>query len=380
MICKLIGEHLSHSYSKLIHEAFGLYGYELAPLAPDALGDFLKNGEYHGLNVTIPYKKAVIPYCAELSETARAIGSVNTILRRPDGSLYGHNTDFGGFLALADRAGIAFEGKKVLIFGSGGTSLTAQAAARARGAREIVVVSRKGPVTYDSLGAHEDSEILIQTTPVGMYPHNADTLVDVGRFGRCEGVLDVIYNPLRTRLVREARARNIPASGGLFMLVAQAKEAAELFCGHEISEEITEEVYRTLLRRVANVVLVGMPGSGKTTVGKAVAKRLGREFFDVDELIETAEGMPIAQIFAQFGEAHFRKLEADCVAQCAVRSGVVIAPGGGAILNKESTALLSQNGRVYWILRDISKLDTSLRPLSKDRAALEEMYVRRSPL
>jgi shikimate dehydrogenase len=306
----LIGKTLGHSYSAEIHRAFGKYPYELKALPPEALGEFLSGGDFDGMNVTIPYKSDVIPYLDEIDDAARKIGSVNTVVRR-DGRLVGHNTDYAGFLSMAERAGISFAGKKVLILGTGGTSLTAQAVVRDAGASEVVVLSRRGESSYATLPRHLDSQIIINSTPVGMYPQNGEELIELRRFSRVEGVLDVIYNPLRTRLIDTAERLGIPSSGGLWMLVAQAALASGYFAGERPTESEVEAVYRSILTEKENIVLVGMPGCGKTTVAGLLAERSGREVIDTDRLVTEAAGMPIPEIFARYGEAEFRRLESE---------------------------------------------------------------------
>ncbi len=281
MECGLIGLPLGHSFSPRIHAALADYAYELREVKAEELAPFLAARAFRGVNVTIPYKKAVIPLLDALSPGAAEIGSVNTVVNE-GGKLTGYNTDVDGFLYLARRTGVPFEGRKVLILGSGGTSLTARAAAKREGAREIVTVSRRGPVTYESLAAHRDAEVIVNTTPVGMYPNNGEKLLSLADFPECRGVLDVIYNPLRTPLILEAEAEGIPASGGLPMLVGQAAEAARLFAGRVLSETQVEAAVSTLERELTNVVLVGMPGSGKSSVGRAAAELLGRPFLDTD--------------------------------------------------------------------------------------------------
>lgn len=378
----LIGYPLGHSFSPQLHQMLGDYPYELRPLKPEQLEDFLLREPFLGVNVTIPYKKAVIPYCARLTERARAIGSVNTLIRQPDGSLLGDNTDLYGLQTLARQAGVEMGGKKVLILGSGGASLTAQAAARLAGAREIVVVSRQGPEPYEGLARrHADAQILINATPVGMFPQSAAMAADPRDFPGLEGALDLIYNPLRSAFVQAAQAMGVPAQGGLTMLAAQAKAAAEGFTGNPIGEEQVERLCAALLAQRRNIALVGMPGAGKTTAGALLAQAMGRKFLDLDQQIEEAAGMPIPQIFERYGEAHFRDLEAQITARAGAETGCVVAAGGGAPLRPENRFALRQNSFVVWLQRDVSQLATQGRPLSAGGPkALGQMLERRSPL
>lgn len=378
----LIGFPLGHSFSPQLHRMLGDYPYELRPLEPDQLEQFLLHEPFLGVNVTIPYKKAVIPYCARLTDRARAIGSVNTLIRQPDGSLLGDNTDFYGLQYLARQAGVEMQGKKVLILGSGGASLTAQAVARQAGAREVLVISRQGPETYQGLARrHADAQVLINTTPVGMYPHAGQMAADPAEFPALEGALDLIYNPLRTAFVQAAQDRGIPAQGGLAMLAAQAKGAAELFTGKAMDEEKVAQMQAALLRQMRNIALIGMPGAGKSTAGALLARRLDRPFLDLDQLIEQRAGMPIPEIFQRYGEAHFRDLEAEVTAQAGARTGCVIAAGGGAVLRPENRRALRENSLIIWLQRDIGRLATQGRPLSAGGPeALARLLGQREPL
>lgn len=376
----LIGEKLSHSYSPEIHTELGDYDYHLYSVAPENLSDFILNRDFQGLNVTIPYKKAVIPFCAELSPLARKIGSVNTLLRRSDGSLYGDNTDYYGFTYMAENAGVSFAGKKVLLLGSGGTFLTAKAVIEDAGAKEIIQVSRSGNVNYQNLNAHFDADIIVNTTPVGMYPDNGAKLINLTDFSACSGVLDVIYNPLYSALLLEAKKLGIPYCGGLPMLVAQAVKAAELFTGKPIPGYRIGAITHKLERKIANLILIGMPGSGKTSIGKEIAKILKRSFFDTDIMIEKETGKTIPEIFAKDGEAGFRELETEIISRLGKEKGAVIATGGGAVLNPLNQTALAQNGRIYLIERDLEKLARDGRPLSQTQEDLKIMYENRKPI
>lgn len=376
----LIGAKLGHSYSVPIHAQLGDYDYRLYERTEGEFIDLLRRRDFKGLNVTIPYKKLACELCDALSDTARDVGSVNTLIVRPDGSLYGHNTDIGGFIALSRHARVEIAGKKAVILGSGGTSLTAQTACRRLGAREVVVVSRKGPVDYDALYRdHADCQVLINTTPVGMYPSNGQSAADLARLPALTGVLDVVYNPDKTALVLDAEARGIPAAGGLYMLVGQAREAAELFTGRKIPESETERIYRQLRGEALNLILIGMPGSGKSSIGRTLAERMGRPFVDCDAEIVRRARKTIPDIFAQSGEAGFRKLEAEVVADLCKEKGTVIATGGGAILREDNVRAMRQNGRLLLVTRSLDALPMDGRPLSKSAEALKQMWVERQP-
>ena len=375
----LIGRTLGHSYSVPIHRALGNGAYALYPLEPEALGAFLARADLGGLNVTIPYKRDVLPYCKRLDETAREIGSVNTMVRERDGSLTGYNTDAYGLTYMASRAGISFAGRKVVVFGSGGASLTAQYVAKRGGARSVVVVSRGGADNYDNLERHADAEILINTTPLGMTPNTGELPADPARFPHCAGVLDLVYNPNITALLFRAEELGIPCTGGLSMLVAQAKAAEELFFGRSIPNSAIERVLAQTARDMQNVVLIGMPGSGKTTVGAALSRLSGRECVDLDEEIVLKAGMPIPAIFAERGEAAFRALERELAQRWGRESGKILVTGGGIVKDERNYYALKQNGRIYQIERDVSLLEREGRPLSAN-ADLTAMLCERAPL
>ena len=379
MIYGLLGKTLRHSYSKLIHERMGGYAYDLYETPEEGLEGLIRRPDMGGFNVTIPYKQTVIPFCDVLTPAAQAIGSVNTLYHDENGRLVGDNTDYFGFSYMARRAGISFAGRKVVILGSGGTSLTARRVAADEGAREIVIVSRSGPDNYENLSRHADAEILINTTPVGMYPHNEGKLVDLSQFPTCRGVLDVIYNPLATNLILSARDAGIPASGGLPMLVAQAAPAVERFSGKAVPASVIEETLEALTREVRNIVLVGMPGSGKSSIGRLAAELSGRAFRDTDEMVEAAAGCTIPALFAARGEAAFRELEARAVAEAARERGCVIATGGGVLLREENRRALRQNSRIVFLRRELSLLPASGRPISQTRR-IEDIYRERLPL
>ena len=376
----LIGEKLGHSYSKQIHHALCGYNYELMSIPREEIEAFLSARNFTGLNVTIPYKRTVIPHCDLLTDAAREIGSVNTLVMQSDGRLLGDNTDYAGFLYLARKVGLSFKGKKVLVLGSGGTSLTARAAVRHEGAREIVVVSRSGAVNYQNIYDHADVDIIVNTTPVGMFPNNGQCLIDLTQFSKLCGVLDVVYNPLSTALLLEAKRLGIPCGGGLSMLVAQAKYAAERFGKMLISDEQIGIIEQKMRKELTNLVLVGMPGSGKTTLAAACAESMGREVVEIDELIVQKAGMSIPEIFSKYGEAHFRALETETVAEVGRRTGLVISTGGGAVLRAQNVAAMRQNGLVVCLDRPLELLPTEGRPLSKGIDALRQMKEQRAPI
>ena len=375
----LLGEKLGHSYSPKIHDLLGGYPYDLIELKPEELGDFLQAGSFDGLNVTMPYKKAVIPYCAALTDRAKALGSVNTIVRQPDGTLLGHNTDYEGFRYLLKSADANIAGKKALVLGSGGASLTVQAVLKELGASSVVVISRSGPDNYENITNHADTSFIVNATPVGMYPSNGECRVQLEEFPRLEGVFDLVYNPLKTKLILEAERLHINCQGGLGMLVAQARGSAELFLERSIPDTVVEEITEQLTRSVRNILLIGMPGSGKTTVGRALAQKLGRPFSDLDSLIEEKAGKPIPAIFAQAGEESFRRLEHEVLRQESKKSGVVISCGGGIVTRPENLPFLHENSLVLWLRRPLEKLSTEGRPLSQSRN-VEELYRERKPL
>ena len=379
-----IGEHLPHSFSKEIHGEIADYAYKLQELTPDELPAFLAARSVRGVNVTIPYKQAVIPCLDETDPTARAIGAVNTIVNR-DGKLFGFNTDLYGLIRLIRRTGLDLSGKKVLIPGTGGTSRTAAFAAKQLGAREILKISRTGrdgSLTYeDALRDHTDAQIILNTTPCGMYPNPDARPLPLEPFTRLEGVVDVIYNPLRSRLVLDARARGIPAEGGLYMLVAQAVRASEIFLDTAYPEDLTDRIYARILRRKENVVLIGMPGSGKSAVGQILAEKTGRPFADTDQLIVEKAGKSIPDIFREDGEEAFRDLESEVIRDVSLQGGQVLSTGGGAILRPENVTVLRQNGRLFWLDRNPEDLiPTDDRPLADTDAKMKQLYRVRKPL
>jgi len=373
----LLGRKLGHSYSPQIHAYLGDYPYTLFEREPEDVEDFLKNGDFTAINVTIPYKKTVMPYC-RLTETAKYMGSVNTVIRQPDGSLLGHNTDYFGFTSMVKRSGLEPNGKKCLVLGSGGASVTAVAVLKEMGAN-VIVISRSGENNYDNLHLHTDASIICNCTPVGMYPHNGVSPIDLDLFPHLEGVLDMIYNPARTKLLMDAADRGLITSNGLWMLVAQAKEAAEWFLDRKLPDSLIAEVYSKMRLQMENIILIGMPGCGKSTVGKLLAENLGKTFADADEALVETFSKSIPDIFAEEGEAGFREKETAVLSELGKKSGLIIATGGGCVTQNRNYPLLHQNGTVFWLQRELDVLPTEGRPLSKS-VKLEEMYRVRKPL
>lgn len=377
----LIGEHLKHSYSCEIHAQIADYEYELHEIPPSGLGEFLKKREFNAINVTIPYKQDVIPYLDEISDTAKRIGAVNAIVNR-NGRLYGDNTDFAGMLALAKHIGVDMKGRKVLILGTGGASKTGHALAEYMGAQSVFYVSRSGKdgsISYEqAVTEHSDAQIIINATPVGMFPKQDGRPIDISAFPKLEGVIDAIYNPLRTNLILDAQERGIPAEGGLYMLSAQAVHASAVFRGIPLDESLVDKAFKSVKNDKQSIVLIGMPSSGKTTVGRILAEKCGKQLADTDEYIVRKIGMPISDFFAKFGEAEFRKIEKETVAELSATGGRIIATGGGAVLDAENVRALKQNGVLVFLDRRPENLvATDDRPLSSRRSALEKLYTER---
>ena len=377
MTCGLLGRKLGHSYSPQIHGRMADYAYVLFEKEPEELEDFLRSGDFSGINVTAPYKKDVIPFLDELTPIAQRLGAVNTVVRR-NGKLIGHNTDYFGFLTMVRSSGLTVSGRKILVLGSGGASNTAVAVLKELGA-DVTVISRSGENNYRNIDRHTDAAVIVNTTPVGMYPNTDAFPIDLTRFPKLEGVLDVIYNPARTSLLMQAESLGIPTGNGLLMLVAQAKEASEWFSGQTLDDALIPAIHRQLRQQMENIILIGMPGCGKSTIGAEVAKRVGKRFVDADAALVESAGRSIPEILATDGEEGFRKLETAVLGELGKQSGLVIATGGGCVTRQENYSLLHQNGMVFWLCRNLSSLPTEGRPLSKANK-LDEMYRIRKPL
>ena len=381
----LIGEKLGHSFSKDIHERIADYTFDLIPLSKEEFKTFMEKKEFTALNVTIPYKKDVIPYLDEMDEHAKAIGAVNTIVNR-DGKLKGYNTDFTGFLYMVKKHNVHMEGKKVLIIGNGGASAAIQAVVQHESAGSMVIVDvvpGNGAISYDEMfSSHLDAEIIINTSPIGMYPRIGNAPIDISMFHKCEAVLDVIYNPILTRLCFEAQEMDIKRVNGLEMLIAQAKQSVEFFLDKSIDDQIIDDIYQDMLRERCNIVLIGMPSAGKTTIGKMLENRMQKEFIDLDDIIIEKAGKSIPEIFEESGEAGFRAIETEAAIEVSKLNNKIIATGGGTIKHKVNMDYLRQNGITIFIDRDVDKLISSdpNRPLSKSSDALAKMHAERLPL
>ncbi len=375
---------MKHSFSKEIHGKLADYEYEIKEIPKDGLDAFMRSRDFLGINVTIPYKELVIPYLDVIDASAKAIGAVNTVVNK-GGKLFGYNTDFYGMCELFRHAGINPRGKRAAVLGTGGTSKTARAVLEALGAAEILSVSRtksENCISYGELyESFSDTEIIVNTTPVGMFPNTENSPVFTERLPKLSGVIDAVYNPIRTELVLSALAGGIKAEGGLYMLVAQAVRASELFLEAAYPEGTLDKVYEEILASKENIVLIGMPSSGKSTLGKILSTVTGRDFFDTDSMVKENSGMEISDIFEKHGETYFRELETEAVRSAADKNSVIIATGGGAVLNRKNIKALQRNGRLVFLDRELSELiPTDDRPLSKDRAALEKRYFERLPI
>lgn len=375
----LIGKTLKHSLSPKIHKHFYDYDYSLIELEENQVETFLKENNFNAINVTIPYKETVMPYLTRIDELAQKIGSVNTIKREADGSLTGYNTDYFGFYYLLKSNGINVKNKKTIVLGSGGASKTVCAVLNDLGAKNVTVISRTGENNYQNISKHFDAEIIINTTPVGMYPDNLNTPIDLTCFKDIQAVVDIIYNPLKTKLLLDAEKRNIKFANGLLMLVAQAKMAAEIFLDKKIPDSEIERVYKILQKQTENIVLVGMPGAGKSTIARELGKKLNRVVFDTDKVIEEKEQKTIPKIFEESGEDYFRDLETTVAKETGKKIATVIATGGGIIKKQENFDALKQNGFVIFLNRNLNELSLKGRPLSTNIERLKEMYIERQP-
>lgn len=376
----LLGRKLGHSLSPQIHHVFGDYPYELFCREPDELDEFFADESLTAFNVTIPYKVEAFKHCDELSESAKKIGSVNTVVRRADGTLFGDNTDYFGFSKMAERYGADFKGKKVIILGSGGASLTVQHVARDFGAEKVIVVSRSGENNYDNISIHSEAQIIVNTTPVGMFPNNCERLIDLSQFTKVECVLDLIYNPMKTQLLLDADELGIPNGNGLYMLVAQALRSAEQFFDRKFDDSLIDKAYSEIQNNFTNIVFIGMPGCGKSTVGKIIAEKFSKEFIDTDAEIVRISGRKIPQIFAEDGEKVFREIETEAVKETGKKLGCVIATGGGVVLKKINRDALKQNGIIIYLKRELSDLAVDGRPLSAGDNAVEKLYNERKEI
>ena len=373
----LLGRKLGHSYSPMIFDLMGGYRYDLFEREPDCIEDLLRKGDFDGLNVTIPYKKEVLQYLDEIDPLALRLGAVNTIVKK-DGKLFGYNSDYYGFLSLVQRTRIEPPNRKVLVLGSGGASVTVRAVLEDLGA-QVVLISRSGENNYTNLDRHRDAALIVNTTPVGMYPHNGSAPLSLEGFTALEGVLDLIYNPARTQLLMECEKYGIPGFNGLWMLVAQAKQSAQWFLGRELPDSLVSDIHQKLRDKMENIALVGMAGCGKSTVGRALAKETGKKFVDADAEVEDLAGKTIPEIFAQEGEEMFRRMETTVLAELGMESGLVIATGGGCVTREENYPLLHQNSRIIWLDRCPARLPTEGRPLSQ-KTHPAKLYEMRKPL
>ncbi len=374
----LLGKELKHSFSPMIHNMLGDYAYKLYEVKEEELQSFMKDNDLDGFNVTIPYKKEVMKYLDDLSDRAKVVGSVNTVVRRPDGTLYGDNTDMPGFLMKLEFAGLEVSGKKALVLGSGGASLAVKAALKELGAK-TVTISRSGPDNYENLDKHSDAEIIVNTTPVGMYPDNGKSPLSLSAFKNLKGVVDIIFNPNKTELLLQAEKLGIPYANGLYMLVAQAYESSKQFQQRDIPKQKIREIYNKILKNTMNIVMIGMPGSGKSTLSRKLSERMIRKVVDTDELVLKNTGRTPEEIIKTDGEEAFRRAETEAVMEAGKESGVIIATGGGVVTREENYPLLHQNGIMIYIEREIEKLAISNRPLS-ERNGVEELFKKREPL
>ena len=374
----LLGEHLSHSFSPQIHSLIADYSYGIKEVAKQDLSPFIASENFDFLNVTIPYKKDIIPLLSKLSEEAEKIGAVNTV-KRSNGKLIGYNTDYYGFAYTLKKIGISVEGAKVLVLGSGGASMPVKAVLKDRGAAQIVTISRSGENNYQNISKHSDADVIVNTTPVGMYPNNLEKLIDLSVFPNCRGVIDIVYNPLKTRLLLDAENLGIKNICGLPMLVAQAKRAAEIFTDKDIDDAKIEEIINIISYEMSNIILVGMPGCGKTTIGTAIAKLSNKTFIDCDEEFAKMFSISPAEAIKTLGEKKFRDMEHDVTLEVGKRTNCVIATGGGVVTRKENYEPLHQNGKIFFVERPLELLPLCGRPLSQSKGT-DKLYAERLPL
>lgn len=381
----LIGEQLGHSFSKEIHERIADYVYDLCPLNKEEFHAFMEKREFQAINVTIPYKQAVLPYLDEIDAHAKAIGAVNTIVHKKD-RLIGHNTDFSGFLYMVRHHNIQLKQKKVIVLGNGGASKAIQAVVQHEGAKEMIIVDIQQDstaISYEECYAHHsDAQIIINTSPVGMFPNITESPIDLTRFPSCHCVMDVVYHPILTKLCFDAQELGMKRVNGLEMLIAQAVYAAEFFLEKKLDEDLIDTIFRELQHKTCNIVLIGMPSAGKTTIGRMLAERLQKKFIDLDDVIIEKAGKSIPEIFAEEGEESFRKLESEAALELSKLTNHIIATGGGTIKKKENMDYLRLNGITIFIDRDVDKLISSdpNRPLSKSQEALKQLHTERLPL
>lgn len=378
-----IGKKLTHSFSKDIHAKLAPYEYELIELSESQIKPFFEKRDFEAVNVTIPYKETVIPYLDFVSDIAKRICAVNTVVNK-NGKLFGYNTDYYGMKALIEKAQIDIDGKKVLILGTGGTSKTAKVLVEDMGASSVVTVSRtkkENCITYDeAITKYSDAQVIINTTPSGMYPDCDSKPIDISHFNSLEGVVDAVYNPLCTNLVLDAKKKGIKAEGGLYMLVMQAVVAVEKFLDTQIPKEKAEKVFESILLSKQNIVLIGMPGSGKSTVGKLLDIK-GFEFVDTDEEIVKICGCTIKELINTKGEEYFRNLESQVIKEVSSKNACVISTGGGAVLRDENVRSLKRNGTLFFIDADFERLKaTDDRPLSDTYEKLKKLYNQRLPI
>lgn len=374
----LIAKKLSHSFSKPIHNELADYSYEYKEIQEHELEEFFTEKKFDGLNVTIPYKQTVMEFMDEISPEAQRIGAVNTVVNR-GGKLCGYNTDYYGFSYEIKESGAKIKGKNVIVLGNGGAANTVVCVLEDKGAKSVRVVT-SSELRAGDVKKYTDAQVIVNATPVGMFPNNGTAVVNIGDFPKCEAVLDLIYNPSKTQLILDANKKGLKTANGLGMLVAQAKRACEIFTDSVIKNSEIDRISRLIEKQTKNIVLIGMPGSGKSTVGKYLAEKMGREFFDCDEEISKRGESP-AELIEKYGEEHFRKIESDVLSELCKKSGTVIATGGGAVTKERNYDIIHQNATVVFIERALGRLATRGRPLSQGGIdKLQKMYEVRRPL